>query len=256
MSQQEENQSSAFKAVETLYEDLGENQAFWAVMTYPEYLDDKNEDAFFESGKEEVKAQIKRLAELNFDVQKGRCLDFGCGVGRLTNALAEHFESAVGVDVSSTMIDRANKIRRQSNTEFVLNKREDLAQLEEASFDFVYSNKTIQHIPYPASKNYIKDFFRLLKPGGLTVFLVHDCKHHEEGSFAFKLVKWHREKVRPFFKKLRGKPPVQIHPISKQNIEKFVTDAGGEILHSETDTSYTRRKSGNLRTWYWARRKA
>lgn len=255
MTKQEENQSAAFKAVESLYEDLGENQAFWAVMTYPEYLDDKNEDAFFGSGKEEVQAQINRLAELDFQIQKGRCLDFGCGVGRLTNALAEHFESAVGVDVSSTMIDRANEIRRQTNAEFVLNKREDLAQLEEATFDFVYSNKTIQHIPYPASKNYIKDFFRLLKPGGLTVFLVHDCYHHEEGSLGFNLVKWHREKVRPFFKKLRGKPPVQIHPISKQNIEKFVTDAGGEILHNETDTAYTRRKSGNLRTWYWARRK-
>ncbi len=254
MTQAEEKQSSAFKAVETLYEDLGENQAFWAVMTYPEYLDDQNEDAFFESGREEIQTQISRLSELDFEFQKGRCLDFGCGVGRLTNALAEHFKEAVGVDVSSTMIERAKQIRRRGNTQFVLNKREDLAQLVEASFDFVYSNKTIQHIPYPASRNYIKDFFRLLKPGGLAVFLVHDCKHRDEGSWPFNLARWQRETVRPFFKKLRGKPPVQIHPISKRNIEKFVQDAGGEILHNETDTSYTRRKRGNLRTWYWARR--
>ena len=38
--------------------------------------------------------------------------------------------------------DVANEIKRQANAEFVLNKREDLAQLEEATFDFVYSNKT------------------------------------------------------------------------------------------------------------------
>ncbi|MDA9764685.1 MAG: class I SAM-dependent methyltransferase [Opitutales bacterium] len=248
--------SSAFKEVESLYEDLGKKQAFWAAMTYPEYLDDQNEDAFFESGKAEVDAQIHRLSELNFSVNKGRCLDFGCGVGRLTNALAQHFEEAVGVDVSSTMIDRANEIKRASNTAFVLNKREDLAQLKSDTFDFVYSNKTIQHIPYPASKNYIKDFFRALKPGGLAVFLVHDCKHTEEGSLQFNFAKWYREKARPFVKRLRGKPPVQIHPISKTNIEKFVHDAGGEILHCETDNSYTRRKRGNLRTWYWARKRS
>ena len=246
--------SSAFRAVESLYEDLGANQAFWAVMTYPEYRDDQNEEAFFASGKEEIDKQINRLAKLGFDFQKGRCLDFGCGVGRLTHALSDYFEEAVGVDVSSSMIERARTLQRNDNTQFVLNKREDLSLLASESFDFIYSDKTIQHIPYPASKNYIQDFFRVLKPGGLAVFLVHDCDHSEEGSFKFFLERKFRELVRPFFKKLRGKPPVQIHPISHKNIEKFVTSAGAKLLHRDADTDYTRRIGGNLRTWYWARR--
>ena len=249
-----EKPSKAFQNVEALYENLGDEQALWAVMTYPEYRNDENVDKFFDSGREEIELQLKKLEELSIDYLKGKCLDFGCGVGRLTHALGRYFQNAIGVDVSSTMIQKAEEIKKQDNVSFILNKKDNLSQLESSSFDFIYSNKTIQHIPYPASKNYIKDFFRLLKPGGVAVFLVHNCKHAEEGSLKFNYLKWYRESVRPFLKKVRGKPPVQIHPISDKNIAKFVKDAGGEVIKWETDSSYTRRRKGNLRTWYWTRR--
>ena len=247
--------ATAFEKVEALYEELGESQALWAVMTYPEYRDDKNLEDFLESGISEIDLQMDRLKQLGLDVRAGRCLDFGCGVGRLSHALASHFDEVVGVDISSTMLEKAEEIKKSDEVSFVLNKRDDLDCLEPASFDFVYSNKTIQHIPYPASKNYIQGFFRCLRPGGVAAFLVHDCKHSEEGSLSFNLARWHRENVRPFFKKLRGKPPVHIHPISSRNIQKFVESVGGQILHFETDTGYTKRRRGNLRTWYWARKK-
>lgn len=244
----------AFEKVESLYEGLGEKQALWAVMTYPEYKDDKNLEEFFETGVAEIKLQMDRLNSLGITVQHGSCLDFGCGVGRLTNALGAYFSEATGVDVSSTMVEKANQLKKLDHVKFVLNKRQDLQCLEDQSFDFVYSNKTLQHIPYPAAKNYIQDFVRLLKSDGVAAFLVHDCKHAEEGSFRFNLQKWYRESMRPFLKKLRGKPPVQIHPISRRNIEKYVSNAGGKVIHWETDLSYTRRKRGNLRTWYWVKK--
>ncbi len=247
--------SRAFERVEALYEELGESQALWAVMTYPEYRDDKNLDDFLSSGVSEIDLQMGRLNQLGLSVQPGRCLDFGCGVGRLSNALASHFAEVVGVDVSSTMLEKAEQIKMSDNLTFVLNKSDNLDCLEPETFDFVYSNKTIQHIGYPASKHYIQGFLRCLKPGGMAAFLVHDCKHREEGSLSFNLTKWHRENVRPFFKKLRRKPPVHIHPISSRNVKRFVESAGGGVLHFETDTGYTKRRRGNLRTWYWARKK-
>ena len=45
-------------------------------------------------------------------LRHGTALDFGCGVGRLTHALAPHFERTYGVDVSSTMIEQAQAARR------------------------------------------------------------------------------------------------------------------------------------------------
>lgn len=246
----------AFQKVEALYEELGKKQALWAVMTYPEYRDDQNMDMFFESGELEIDLQMKRLEELNIYFERGSCIDFGCGVGRLTNALASYFNQVTGVDVSSTMIKKAEELKRNEKALFLLNKKDNLSLIESNTIDFIYSDKTIQHIPYPASKRYIQDFYRILKPGGVAVFMVHKCNHAEEGSLRFNYWKWIRETVRPFFKKLRGKPPVQIHPISRQNIEKFVKNSGGEVIHCETDQSYTKRKSGNLRTWYRTRKLA
>lgn len=249
-----ESGSQAFRNVEALYEELGEEQALWAVLTYPEYRDDENVTQFFETGVTEIEKQMKLLKQLKIRVERGACLDFGCGVGRLSNALAPYFNEVTGIDVSSSMIRKAEEIRKYENITYLVNKQDNLAVLQPNSFDFVYSNKTLQHIPYPASKNYIQGFINVLKPDGVAVFLVHNCQHTEEGSWQFNLAKWYRETIRPFFKKLRGKPPVQIHPISSQNVRKFVEQAGGEILHAETDTRYTRRRSGNLRTWYWVRK--
>jgi len=39
----------------------------------------------------------------------GRALDFGCGPGRVTRALAAWFDESVGVDVSPVMIAEALK---------------------------------------------------------------------------------------------------------------------------------------------------
>ena len=36
-----------------------------------------------------------------------KCLDFACGIGRITNIAAEHFAEVVGVDVSEAMLARA-----------------------------------------------------------------------------------------------------------------------------------------------------
>ena len=56
------------------------------------------------------------------------------------------------------MISKSEEIQKQSNAHFLLNKRDDLQQIESETLDFIYSNKTFQHIPYPASKDYIQDF--------------------------------------------------------------------------------------------------
>ena len=38
---------------------------------------------------------------------------FGCGVGRLTRALADHFERVVGIDVAPSMIAQARAMNRE-----------------------------------------------------------------------------------------------------------------------------------------------
>ena len=64
-------------------------------------------EEFFATGEAEF-AHVSRVAEtLGRPGRRGRALDFGCGVGRLTRALGERFESAIGVDISAGMVEQA-----------------------------------------------------------------------------------------------------------------------------------------------------
>ncbi len=53
---------------------------------------------FFDTGRVEI-GQL--MAEINpFSDARGKALDFGCGLGRLTRALLGHYRQAFGVDIS------------------------------------------------------------------------------------------------------------------------------------------------------------
>jgi len=147
---------SAFAKVEAVYEKFGSEDPFYAVLTGDEYKRENLDiEKFYRTGEELIDRQLQDIAAAGLSVDRRRALDFGCGVGRLTNALGRHFDKVIGVDISSTMIENAKKQQRSENCEFVVNKRQDLSLFEDNHFSFVYSDITIQHIPAPASENYL-----------------------------------------------------------------------------------------------------
>lgn len=159
----------SLERVRETWTELGERDAFWAVLTgRAGAARTWNEEDFFRSGAEEIEVLLREVPE---DVPRGAALDFGCGAGRLTRALATHFERATGVDISPAMIEHARKLNHAyPNAEFVLNDRADLSVFDDASFDFVYSVITLQHMPVELSTSYIAEFFRVCRPGGMVVF--------------------------------------------------------------------------------------
>ena len=126
--------------------------------------------AFFETGTREISLLLYQLRRLGHPPAPGRALDFGCGVGRLTQPLASTFAEAVGVDASPTMIELARRLNLNAAARYVLNQSPALEQFATGSFDFVYSDIVLQHLEPDAAKGYITEFLRLLKPGGVTVF--------------------------------------------------------------------------------------
>ncbi|WKB35196.1 class I SAM-dependent methyltransferase [Terrilactibacillus sp. S3-3] len=60
------------------------------------------------------KALIDILAGTCHLSGKGRLLDLGCGTGKLTFPLAPYFEEAIGIDISSDMLQSA-----QSQSDFL-----------------------------------------------------------------------------------------------------------------------------------------
>lgn len=154
---------------------LGRVDAFWAVLAFPERrAGGWDEETFFETGEAEIAGVMEELERLRPGLARGRALDFGCGVGRLTRALASRFESCTGVDISTEMIERARSLnRRVPGCEFAVNTAEDLALFEDGAFDFVYSSIVLQHLPDRRRVlGYVREFVRLLAPGGMAAFQV------------------------------------------------------------------------------------
>ncbi len=158
---------------------------------------------------------MRHLTSLGVEVNKGTAMDFGCGVGRLTQALCEEFSEAVGVDISYSMIENTEKYNRFGDRcEYRVNTTDDLAQLDDASFDFVYSNISLQHSPPEASSKYIAELFRILRPGAVALFQIPSGPRHEPGLLGAKIYAIKRGPLRRFWKRIRGMPPVEIHYVN------------------------------------------
>jgi SAM-dependent methyltransferase len=154
------------------WERLAEVDPLWAVLTEPGRKGGRwGLEEFFATGETEIGHVISIAERLGRPARRERALDFGCGVGRLTRALAAHFDSVVGVDISAVMVDEARRLNAAFPAcEFLVNTS-DLGQLATDSFDFVYSSIALQHVPSVREiDRYVTEFLRVAHPDGLVVF--------------------------------------------------------------------------------------
>jgi SAM-dependent methyltransferase len=154
------------------WENLGKHDPMWAILTQPGTEGGKwDEAAFFQTGVDYVAWLGSWLGLHRIEVPKGDALDFGCGIGRLTQALASHFTTVTGVDISAPMIELARtKNRCGERVRYVCNTRPDLAVFADGSFAFVQTAIVLQHMRAKYSLAYVREFLRVLRPGGLLFF--------------------------------------------------------------------------------------
>ena len=188
-------------------------------------------ESFFQTGETEVGEVLEHAATLGLPKVRGQALDFGCGVGRLTQALAGHFDRSVGVDLSPTMIRLARDHNRVGDRcRYVLNEANHLREFGDDEFDFIYSNITLQHMLPRLSQNYLREFLRLLAPGGLLVFLVPE-KRIAPGRARLLPGNTYQHLVRlswPLFHP--GEPLVEMYGVPRRTVLRIVNGHGGRAL--------------------------
>lgn len=164
------------------WNDLARKDAMWAVLTGPLGAERRwDPDAFFKTGTDEIGSLLGRLQAAGAMPRLEHALDFGCGVGRLTQALGGHFARTDGVDISAVMIEKARGLNRRGDAcRYHLNTAGDLQLFTDATFDFVYSSITLQHMAPEFSRRYIAEFFRVARPGGVAVFQIPSHVVHVE----------------------------------------------------------------------------
>ena len=223
------------------WEDLGDLDPCWAILAYPERRFGRWDlDEFFRSGEQEIVRLAMDMQRLGHPARRARALDFGCGVGRLTRALAPHFRHCYGVDVSAPMIATARKLNAAfPNCEFVLNGQPDLRMFPDGHFDLIYSVLVLQHLPTRAAiAAYVVDFARILAPGGL---LVCQIPSHIPLRRRLQL----RRRLYGILRSLGVGPhvlyqrlglfPMRMTSLPEQDVRALLTDAGAQILEARAD---------------------
>ena len=156
---------------------LGDAEPHWSVLTADKYRSGQiaaHLPDFQRSGASEVRHldAVLRRNHLAWPHQ-GLCIDYGCGVGRLSVPLAAHCARVLGVDISAGHL----RVAAQEAAAQGLGDKLQWLQLRTLAgldslpqADMVYSAIVLQHNPPPVIALTLARLLRCLKPGGVAVF--------------------------------------------------------------------------------------
>jgi SAM-dependent methyltransferase len=150
----------------------------WTVLTTPRFEPDQlhaHHAEFFESGRGAVRILNAFAARAGVSLAGYHtCFELGCGVGRVTLALAEMFPRVVGADIAEPMLREAYRSAATfnvANIEWLLINRFDVYDSIEP-YDVLVSGIVLQHNPPPVIGYMLKRLLDKLKPGGIAFFQV------------------------------------------------------------------------------------
>lgn len=216
---------------------LGAEDPLWAVLVTPQARHDGwHSQEFLQTGRTEVDEVLARVRTLGVTPGAGAAIDFGCGAGRLSQALRAHFERVVGVDFSAPMLERARSLDPDGTCEFVLNDGPDLRSFPTATFDLAYSSLVLQHIPTRRAAVYLSELVRVVRPGGAVVVQVAT---RPDGSAKGRLAAvMPRPLMRFVQRRVLGYPaPMDMYPMPRSTVETSVGERG-QVLAAWDEPMY------------------
>lgn len=238
------------------WEELSRIDPLWAVLSDPsKRFGNWEPEEFFASGQRDIDDFMDMCARHGLPRGHATALDFGCGAGRLTRALSMRFDRCIGVDISEPMVELARDFNRdRAGCTFAMNDSDDLSRFEDASFDFVVSHITLQHVP---GRNrilgYIGEFVRVLRPGGAIVFqLPSSIPMRYRAQLGRRLYGGLRSlgvSAQTLHRRLRLQP-MRMSAVSTDDVSRALRQAGAGVFELET----SRDGAGIVSAGYYATR--
>jgi 2-polyprenyl-3-methyl-5-hydroxy-6-metoxy-1,4-benzoquinol methylase len=153
----------SLKNVQKNWHIFGKTKPFETLVIPPKGQEKWDVDAFFATGERQVEELIGYLESLGLELPGGAALDFGCGAGRVTQALAKHFDRCYGIDIAPSLITLAEQYNRcGEKCCYILNETADLQLFSDDCINFVYSYITLQGMAPRYAKMYLEEFIRIL----------------------------------------------------------------------------------------------
>jgi 2-polyprenyl-3-methyl-5-hydroxy-6-metoxy-1,4-benzoquinol methylase len=162
------NKANDSERIRSFWDEKAKEDPFWYVSSYGKYGGGRDLDDFWSSGRR-IWHDLKTTLAY-YPKPTDKVVEIGCGVGRLTRAIAAEVLRVQAVDISSEMLNIAEKIC-PDNVTFSSANGFDLATLEDGSVDLVLGYCVFQHLPTLAGlREYIAEMVRIAKPEGFIAF--------------------------------------------------------------------------------------
>ena len=205
------------------------NNDDYTMLHYPLFIN--KSDTFLQAQENLTNHCISRLDSL----ENKTILEIGCGNGVQAKYILNKFnpKSITGIDLNQENIRIANqeKDRRgMKNVHFFVDDAQQLSKFKENSIDVIINIESAFH--YPDKPLFLKQLFRVLKPGGH--FLIAD------------ILTTHKKKKRL---KMRWKKKMVFHHWDQEKYEKELAIARLKITRFEDITSGVTDGFRNYRKW-------
>jgi SAM-dependent methyltransferase len=139
------------------------------------------DEAFYALGESDWRDFVHHWQQ--YGVDRGSCLEVGCGAGRMARQLAVFFDRVYAVDVSEAMISYARKRIAASNLEYSVVDGLSLPH-KDCSMRAIFSTHVLQHLDnVEIGLSYFSEFFRVLDAGGTLMVHLPLYQWPRENSF-------------------------------------------------------------------------
>jgi SAM-dependent methyltransferase len=234
-----------FRSLARSWEGLGRADPLFGILSDPAKWGGKwDADEFFASGRAHVEKLLRSLNDARASFKRDTCLDFGCGVGRLTVPLSGSFNRTIGVDIARSMIDLARRYHAASTQcEFLVNRGLDLRQFPDATFDFVEIDLVQEFVCWFAEKgsNTARSAVKVSASAAaesdaptasaVATEVAAGLRSVTPSRPAISIVDWIMRRFRS------GTPSFEMHTVARPQVEEAVRIAGGHLLQAIDDNA-------------------
>ena len=214
-----------FEHIQDSWQHLGKTEPYWSVLAAEKFLQANIQSPatiaeFYESGKHDVHRILKTLERNQIDHTLFKsCLEYGCGLGRVTRWLAEIFDVVYGYDISQEHLQIAKEYIDGKYSNILLSQLKKVKDIENLpKVDFIYSVIVLQHNPPPIIRFIIQQFIRALNPKGVALFQVPTYRMGYEFSY------------QKYLTEERKKRNMEMHLLPQQQVFEAIRQEGGRLL--------------------------
>lgn len=156
------------RSIKTFWEQAATTNPHWYISSYGDYDAARDQEQFWASGRS-IWADIKKAT--NYAPKAtDTVVEIGCGIGRLTRAIAPEVGHVIALDISDKMLEMARS-GKLPNAEFRAAQGFALPGIPDNSVDLCLAYCVFQHLPsLEALHSYLAEMFRVAKPGSLIAF--------------------------------------------------------------------------------------